>query len=231
MCSVDEQVSHKDGIAVHVSATKVERPRHIVERRDEHTVGMKRAQGLADTCELIGSALSGIFQRLYLHAMVGDCRAVTPYDGQRVEVVAHGDATFLAQISNHRLHAAAAVHHTVHTDDSAVDIVEFLTEPLRNGRRTLHLEFHQLILGTAQLVSSCKEIAAVSPQRGTMHRDHSRTRRAVEATHPLAALPPVGHILTVVGVGTGKDKRIEMFTAHHLTQVAQPLIDHFFHSI
>jgi len=192
---------------------------------------MERAQSFADACNLVGSALTGILQGLYLHAVVGDRRSVTPYDSQRVEVVAYGDAAFLTQVGNHRLHAATTVHHTVHADNSAVDIMELLTEPLRKGRRALHLEFHQLILGTAQLVSGGKEIAAVGPQRSTVHRDHDGARRTVEATHPLAALPPVGHILAVVGIGTGKDKRIEMLTAHHLAQVAQPLIDFFLHSI
>ena len=163
--------------------------------------------------------------------MVRYRRTVTPYRGQRVEVVAHGDPTFISQVCNHRFYAAAVVDHAVHADDSTVDILKFLSEPLRDGRRALHLEFHQLKLGTAELIGGRKEIAAVGPQCSTVHRDHGGARRTVEATHPLATLPPVGHILAVVGIGTGKDKRIKMLTAHHLAQIAQPLTDYFFHSI
>ena len=48
---------------------------------------------------------------------------------------------------------------------------------------------------------------------------------------PIDAVPTTCQRLAVVGIGTGKDKRIEMLTAHHLAQVAQSLTDYFFHSI
>ena len=191
-------------------------------------------QGLADTANLVTTALTGIFHRIDLHRMLRYHRTVLPDQFQRVEVRTEREAILLTKVSNQLLHI-------IHRTASAVDghlapvlirmatLHNLLTQPLGNRWRTLDLQFHQLILRSLQLFLSRKEIARVRPKGCRRQRHHRRTRRTVKAADPLPTLPMVGHIFTLMGVGTGEDAGRKMLTPHHLPKVFQSFINRFCH--
>ena len=94
-----------------------------------------------------------------------------------------------------------------------------MIEPLSNGGRSLHLQFHQLKLGVLQLFLGGNEVAGVRPKGGTIHRNDGSSGRTVKAADKFTTLPVVGHILTLMGVGTGEDKRSKVLSLHHLAEV------------
>jgi len=67
LLAVDEKIGHEHRVTMHVAAPEVERPRHIVECRDQHAVGMLLAQGLSHAVDFRRGRLAGIFQGMYHH--------------------------------------------------------------------------------------------------------------------------------------------------------------------
>ena len=94
---------------------------------------------------------------------------------------------------------------------------ELRAYPLGDGRRTGHLQLHELKLGAPQLLLGSQEIAGVSPEGGRVHGYYRRTCRPIEAGDELTSLPMVSHIFTLMGVGTGEYERRQMLSPHHLT--------------
>ena len=205
---------------MHVGASQVERPGYIVEGRHEHAVGMLGAQGLADACNLVGCALAGIRQVEELDGVLGDGRTVVPYQAQRVEVGAQGDAVLLTQVGNELSHGVGGAHRTV---DAYLGPVlpgvsgthDFLSQPLRDGGCAGHLELHELELGAPQLFLGGEEIAGVGPEGCRMEGDHGGACRAVETRYKLTPLPMVGDVLTLMRVCAGEDEGCQMLAPHH----------------
>ena len=104
-------------------------------------------------------------------------------------------------------------------------------EPLGNGGRALNFQFHQLKLRAAELLFGSKEVAGVRPQGGAVEGDHGRACRTVETTDKLTSLPVVGHVFTLMRVGTGEDKGGQVFAPHHLTQLFQSLCYRIVHNV
>ena len=215
---------------MHIGSTEIERPRHIVEGRHKHTVGVQVTQRLANARQLRRHRLAGQLHRLYLHLRGGNLRAISPHNVQRIEIGPHGDATLATQVAHEHLHVGCRIAHAIHAHLCGAHLAQLTSQPLTDGRRAFYLQFHQLELGARELVGSSDEITAVGPQGGRVHRHHSCSRRPIESTNPLTALPAVGHILRVVGVGTGEDKSIEILAAHHLAQGFQSLSYVFLHN-
>ena len=113
------------------------------------------------------------------------------------------------------------VGRAVHAEESHLFVAlvgQLLAEPFGNGGRALYPLAHQLVVGALQLLGSSYEIARVRPKRRSMERHYCRSCRAVETTDPLAALPVVGRVFTIVRVGAGKDECTEVFASHFFTQ-------------
>ena len=207
---------------MHISASQIQCPGDIVESRHQHTIGMFFAQGLADTGNLFTTALTCILHRKNLHSMLRDSRAIGPDLCQRIEISTQRDATLLTQIGYQLLHS-------IHRRAPAIEChfgpgSTLLAYPLSDGRRSGHLQFHQLELGATQLLLGSNKIARVGPQGCRSHRHYSRTSRAVKATDKLASFPMIGHVFALMRVGTWKDKRSEMFAFHHLAKSFNSLI-------
>ena len=214
---------------MHISATQIQCPGDIVEGRHQHTIGMFFAQGLADTGYLFMTALTSILQWKNLDNMLWDNRAIGPDLCQRIEISTQRDATLLTQIGYQLLHS-------IHRRAPAVEChfgpcCTLLAYPLSDGRRSGHLQFHQLELGATQLLLGSNKIARVGPQGCRSHRHHSRTSRAVKTTDKLAPFPMIGHVFALMRVGTWKDKRSEMFTFHHLAKSFNSLSNSHYHHI
>ena len=192
---------------------------------------MDVSEGTAQARYLRLGVLTGVFHGVNRYLVVGNGRAVAPNLVQRVEIGAHGDAALLAQVMDERLHGLGVAAHAVDAH-LCVLVAELAAEPLRDGRRALDLELHQLEGSTVELFGGSEEIAAVGPQRSLVQGHHGGTCRTVETTDPLAALPARGRIFTVVGIGAGEDEGVEMLTAQHLTQRRQTLKNsRVFHNI
>ena len=82
----DKQVGHEHGVALHVRAAKVKRPRHIVERANKRSVGMYGAQGLSYASYLVSCFFACQFQGLQFNAVGGYLWAIGPYRFQWVDV-------------------------------------------------------------------------------------------------------------------------------------------------
>ena len=190
---------------MNIAAAQVQRPGDVVERRDEHSVGMLLAQSLADAAQLRWRVLASILQRMDLHGILRDGRTVVPDEAQRVVVRAQREAALLAKVGDEVLDECRRVRHTVGSHLLRATVAQLLSQPLRDGRRVGHLQLHQLELRAPQLLLGSEEVAGVGPQGGTRHRDHSGACRAVEAADPLATLPVVGHVFAVVRIGTCED--------------------------
>ena len=227
----DEQIGHEDGIAVHVAAPQIERPGDVVERRDEHSVSMLPAQRLPDAADFLACRLSRQVQRLHHHLVQRHGRTVGPHLRKDVEIGAQRESASLPQLTDQPFHHAVGTGHAVDAHFLRVAVAQLLAEPLRHGRRFGQTLLHQHKLRATQLLGGSDEIARIGPQRGTRHRHDCRTSRAVEARNPLATLPVVGHILAVVGVGTGENKCCQMLAAHHLAHGSQAVTNRFFHSL
>ena len=91
----NQQVTDKNGIAVDIRPSQVQRPGNIVEGRHQHAVGVFLTQGLADADNLLMTTLASILQRIYLHLMIGDSGTVVPNLAQGVEVGTKREATLL----------------------------------------------------------------------------------------------------------------------------------------
>ena len=202
---------------MHIASTQVQRPGDVVEGCHQHPVGMFLPQGLTDTGDFVMSRFTSIFQRMNHHRMIGNNRTILPDQLQRIEVGAEGETTLTTQIGNQCLHLVGRRAPSV--DTHLCTSTTLTSYPFCNGGCTRYLQFHQLILGAFQLLLSRQEIAGVGPQGGGVHRDHCRSCRTVETADTLAALPMVGHVFTLMGVGTGEDKCCEMFTLHHFTEI------------
>ena len=218
---------------MHIRPTQVQRPGNIVERRHQHPVGMLFAQSLADTSDLVASALSRIFQRIDHHRILWNGRTIFPDQFQGIEVRAERDAVLLTQVGNQVSHLTYRTASSVdgHLAPVLLEVSaphDLLAQPRWDGGCTLHLQFHQLEFRPLQLLLSRQEIARVSPEGSRGQRHHSRTCRTVEVTDPLTTLPMVGHIFTLMGVGTGEDASRQMLASHRLTEVLESLINiHF----
>ena len=203
---------------MYVGAAQVERPGNVVECRHEHAVGMLVAESASDAHQFAVDGLACQLQGVNLHGVLGDGGAVTPQLTERVEVGAEGDSALTAQVGDERFHLGSRADHAVDAHFGAADVVQFLAQPLADGGCALDLQLHQLVLRALQLVGSGKEVTGVGPEGSTRHGDHRRTGRAVETTDPLATLPMVGHIFTLVRIGTGEDECAQVLAAHQLPQ-------------
>ena len=113
--------------------------------------------------------------------------------------------TLLAEVANQSLYIVGRTTPAINAHLCTSPTLA--TNPLRDGGCTLHLQFHQLIFRTFQLFLSRQEITRVSPEGGTVKCHHRRSGRAVEARNKLTALPIIGHIFALMGIGTGENKR------------------------
>ena len=91
-------------------------------------------------------------------------------------------------------------------------------EPFGDGGGAVDAFAHELELGAFELLGSGYEIARIGPQGSSGEGDYRRACGTREATNPLTALPVVGGVFAVVGVGSGKNTGKELFAAHFLAQ-------------
>ena len=227
---------------MHVRSAQVQRPGDVVERRHQHTVGVLLAQSLADTCNLVVSRLAGKLQRLKFHLVFRNRWTVCPNARQYIQIRPHRNTATLTQISDKVLYYRGRRTHSVDThlraDCRARPLESFTlrrtasrkfpTNPLGDGGCVWHLHAHQLELRALQLLLSRQEIATVRPQGSAGECHHGRASRPVEATYPLASLPMVSHVFTLMRIGAGEDKRPQSFAPHLLAQRFQSFF-HTFH--
>ena len=214
---------------MHISASQIQCPGDIVESRHQHTIGMLLAQRLTDTGYLFMTALTSILQWKNLDNMLWDNRAIGPDLCQRIEISTQRDATLLTQIGYQLLDS-------IHRRAPAIEChfgpcCTLLVYPLSDGRRSGHLQFHQLELGATQLLLGSNKIARIGPQYRRRQRNNSRASRAVETTDKLAPFPVVRHVFTLMRVGTWEDKCSQMFALHHLAQSFNSLSNSHYHHI
>ena len=190
---------------------------------------MAPTEGTAQAVEFLMGRFAGVGQGLQAHGMQGNGWAVCPDSTHRVKVDPHRDASLRTQFGGESLDRGVGVDGTIQAHHSAIDVGQLAAEPLGNGRRTGHLESHELVSCAGQLLFGGQKIARIGPQGCMAHSDDSRARRAVEAGNPLPAFPVLGHILAVVRIGTREDKRIDTLTTHHFPQHIHPFYDRFFH--
>ena len=100
----NKQIRHKYGIAMHITAPKVQHPSNIIERSHQHTVSMFLAQGTTNTRYLFMTRLPSVLQGLNEHRILRNGRTVFPDDGQRIEVCTKRDSALMAQSANQLLH-------------------------------------------------------------------------------------------------------------------------------
>ena len=216
---------------MHVAATQVKRPGNVIERSHKHSVSMPLVQSLSYAAELRGSWLACIFQRMDFHRVLRHRRTVGPYVLEGVQIGAEGDTALLPQVGNELSHLVDGAHHSIDAHFRRVIIPDFVANPLGDGGCSFHLEFHQLVPCTAQLLLGSEEVARVGPQGCAVQSDDRRTCRTVETAYPLAALPVVGHIFTLMRVGAGEDESRKSLATHHLAQLFQPFVDSICHDI
>ena len=202
---------------MHVCASQVERPCHVVQRRHQHAVGVKLAQSLPDARQFALGGLAGISHGVHCHLVGGYGWAVCPYIIENVEVGAHRDASLASKVGDEALGVVKRVDHAVYAHRGAAKRSQFGPYPLGDGGRAGHPELHQSKLGALQLLGRRQEITAVCPQRRRPKGHHGRSGGAVETANPLSAFPSLGHILAVMWVGTWKNKSVEFFSSHLLS--------------
>ena len=185
---------------MYVSTSQVQRPCNVVQCRHQHAVGMLCTQLLPDTCQFGGNILTRQLQRLYHDGLFWHSRSVFPDALQRVEIGSNGDAALTSQLFHQLLHLGSSRRHAVYADGLVVGISQFPAYPFGDGRRTVHLLFHQHVLRTFQLLGSSNEVARVRPQGSTLQRHHRSTCRTVKAAYPLTTFPMVCRIFTMVRV-------------------------------
>ena len=78
---------------MHVGAAKVEQPGYVVQLGDEDAICLLLTKCLSHALYLAFSRLAGKLQRLYLHLVLWDGRAVCPKLFGRVEVRPEHDAS------------------------------------------------------------------------------------------------------------------------------------------
>ena len=188
---------------MYIGTTQVQRPGDIIEGSHQHTVGMTLTECLSDTGNLIFCTFPCILQGIQLYGVLGDDGTITPYQFQRVQIRPHGDATFLAQIGYQLLHGIGRTAPAVNAHLSSGSTL--FTQPFRNGRRTLDLQFHQLVLRAFQLVCCGNEITGICPEGSRSECNDSGTSRTVEARDKLTAFPMIGDIFALMRVGTGEN--------------------------
>ena len=217
-----QQMADEYRAAMYVAAAQVQRPGYIVQTAHQHTVGMPGQQGLADARQFPLRRFACKFYGLKFKGVHGHGRTVSPDTLQDVKIGTKCQSTRLAKRLPQLRDGCYGVRIAVGTHLLAVAVGQLLAQPLGNGRRTLHLEFHQLVFGTLQLLLGSNKVTRVCPEGSALKGDDSRSGRTVEATNPLAALPTVGHIFTIMRVAGIEDVSPQMFAAQFLA--------HQFHS-
>ena len=208
---------------MNVGAAHVERPRYVVELRNEHAACSRAAHLGAYAAELFSHRLARIFQRVNLHLVKRHRRTVCPHAVEYVEIGAQRQSASMSQLSLQPFSLALRDAHAVDAHLGRLAVVHFARQPVGNAGCALHALAHQLELGALELLFGSKEVARVGPERSRMERNHSRASRAVEARYPLASLPTFGNILTHVRVGTRENERREPFAPHLLAQCGESI--------
>ena len=166
---------------------------------------MTLTQSLAHTGYLVMSHLASILHRIDLYGILRDRRTVIPYLSERVEIGAEGDSTLFPEVSDKFLNAICRTAQAV--DGHLCPRATLLAYPFCDGGSALDLQFHQLILRILKLLLSRNEITGVGPQGCRSHGYHRRTSRTIETGDKLTPLPMVGHILSLMRIGTWENKR------------------------
>ena len=152
-----------------------------------------------------------------LHFRRRDGGTVRPNLVERVEIGTHLDTVALEE-GLHPPDLVRAIDPSVETHHRMGGATKLTGQPVGDSWRTLHFEFHQHDTRAAELLLGSKEVAGVGPERGSIHRDDDRASRAIEARDPLAALPVVGDILTIVCICAGEDESPQSLALHHLAE-------------
>ena len=182
---------------------------------------MLLAKGFTDALQLALHILARQFEGLQLHLIKRNGRSICPYSSEHVEVRLQRQATLFAQVANQLFYGIDRCRHTVDTYRLVCHIRQLFAQPLSDGRRTFHLQFHQLEFRTLQLLGSSNKVARVSPQGCTRQCDDGRTCRPVEAAYPFPTLPVVSGIFALVWVGRGENVCRQVFPAQFLAQQCQ----------
>ena len=157
--TVDEQIADDDGIAVNIIATKVERPGDVIERGHQHAVSMLLPQGTTHPLQFLTGRFTGIFQRQDIGRCLWHRRPSGPYLAQRIQIGAQRIAPITSQLGNEFAHIGRGHDSPVHSNLGRGPAPYLRVYPLRDGRRTWHLQPHQLKLGVMQLLLCRNEIA------------------------------------------------------------------------
>ena len=153
----------------------------------------------------------------------GQWRTLFPQSLQGVEIGAQRDATLSFQLLCPLFHRGSTVHHTIHAHHGSPYGAEFLSQPAGDRGSSFHTFFHQHDACALQLLLCRQEVARVGPQRSFFQSNHHSTCRPIEATHIFSPFPMVGHILSMMGVGTRKDEGMHPLFPQKLSQVIQTL--------
>ena len=101
-----QQITDKNGIAMHIRTSEIQRPGYIIERRNQHSINVFLPQGLSDASKLICCRLTSVFQRVYLYGILRNRRSVDPDSLHGINVRSHGETAifsqFILNFLNHR---------------------------------------------------------------------------------------------------------------------------------
>ena len=192
---------------------------------------MVGAQGRAQPRQLRHGRLAGQALGVDLNGTAGQRRARSPHRRQGVEVGAQGDAAPAAELGGKGIDHGGRRSHAVDAGRRATAHGKLTGNPLGNAGSAVDTLAHEHIAGAAKGLLGSYEVTRVGPQGSSVQCHHRRTGRTAKATHPLAALPVVGHVLAAMRGGAGKDEGVEPLAPHHLPQLSQSVFNVIIHRV
>ena len=183
--------------AAHVVAPEVQRPRHLVQRRQHQYLCPGLPHLLPQQMQLLLTGQPGALRRQLPHRLRRQRRPVRPHGPGQILLIGEADVLPL-QRSGHRPGKKTADGASVKAHGASLR--HPLCQKSPDGGNAGLPRPHQVDGAPGQLIRRLQKVPPVRPQGGAVRQHHQRTGRAGEARQVLPCLKIVTHVLRAVEI-------------------------------